>query len=262
MGDFQTEPLTTVDRRRVKVAEASRHSWVDEGDPGEGAAPDAGICVVVDVAVKSAGVTDAVNSLAFRRFRYDADGVITRVDRPYHWCENLDAPPFPELARPGRLGDEGMVEMRIDVEAASRLLNSATVICAPTVQRLRPLIEAALPAICVAQWLCASRDIEPICRELGCLGIRADCPSHSYWLGKVDPEHNVNAIIDLLRHRVSDGRTAMSVMLERETSPARSICCGFTGCLPIAFTSERGNREIDVGEGKQRICAETGNGRN
>ena len=63
------------------------------GPTPEGADPVAGVGVVV--AVKTTGLdhaSDVVLELSARRFTYDEDHVITRLDRPYVWHQEPGQP--------------------------------------------------------------------------------------------------------------------------------------------------------------------------
>ena len=88
-------PSVTQDCRILRRVEV-REGPTGEGDPAD--APFVGIAIDVE----TTGLThsdDRIIELALRRFRYDRNGVITNIDRPYSWLEDPGRPLQPEIVR-------------------------------------------------------------------------------------------------------------------------------------------------------------------
>ncbi len=58
---------------------------VKEGLTGVGGRENTRIGIVVDVETTGVSEDDIIIEIAVRRFRFDPDGVIVRIDRPYSW---------------------------------------------------------------------------------------------------------------------------------------------------------------------------------
>lgn len=128
---------------------------VPDGPTGEGNDDGTGVGVVVDVETLGLAEDDPVIELGLRRFCYDGQGVITRIDRPYSWLQDPGVPIYPDTTRITGIRDEDVAGPSIDIEAASRLLNSATFVCAHNARFDRPRVEALLPAVAGGNWACS-----------------------------------------------------------------------------------------------------------
>ena len=81
---------------------------------------DTSIAAVVDVETTG---TDPerhkIIELALRRFRFDANGVIVKVDRPYAWLQDPGAPVDKEIVALTGLTDADLAGQAIDEVAAT-----------------------------------------------------------------------------------------------------------------------------------------------
>ncbi|QXQ06121.1 DNA polymerase III subunit epsilon [Sphingosinicellaceae bacterium] len=186
------------------------------GDP---AAPFVG--VVIDC--ETTGLDhehDEIIELALRRFRYDAAGIITKIDRAYSWLQEPSAPIPHEVTRITGLTDAAVAGHRLDDNLAVKIIASADYRIGHNAGFDRKFVERRLPTASGLAWACS------------CVGI--DWKDHALegrslgWLvsqiGWFYDAHrataDVDAVIALLTHVASDGRTALSRLIERAELPS------------------------------------------
>ena len=186
------------------------------GPTPDGADPVAGVGVVIDV--ETTGLDhdlDEVVELAARRFTYDVDHIITRIDKPYVWRQEPTRP-LPDLivARTG-LTDDILKGCSIDREEAGRIIASADIRIAHNAKFDRPFVEDMMPQVAGLSWACSISDV-----GWGDFGFES--ASLGWILGQIgyfhDPhraEADVDATIQILRHGLKPGRTALSILMER-----------------------------------------------
>lgn len=197
--------------RRLKVKEGFTGVGVDEG---------ASVCAVVDV--ETTGLdpeSDAVIQLAMRRFRYDADGVITRIGKPWVWFEDPGRPIPPKITELTGIRDHDVAGRQFPEEDVVTALTHVTAVVAHNAAFDRKCIERRFPAAKGLPWACSMNDIPWDHRglegnKLGFLG--AQC---GFFYDAHRADVDVDAVIALLRHRFEDGRTALSVMMENAQAP-------------------------------------------
>ena len=206
-----TENIRTL--RRVEVCEGP----TGEGDPSD--APLVGIAVHL-VTTGLLQSDDRIIELALRRFRYDRHGVITKIDRPYSWLENPGKSLSPEISQLTGLKDADLRGQAINVGEVVRLLGTGALIIAHHSRFDRPWIEARLPEVVGHAWACSMEEID--WRERGCepgkLGFLLMQVGWFYDGHRAGAD--VDAIIQLLRCRFDDGRTALAVLSERAAQPS------------------------------------------
>ena len=196
---------------RLVIAEGA----TGEGDPDD-CSHGSGVGVVIDVETMGFDLeADPIIELGLRRFRHDAAGVITKIDRPYSWREDPGRPIPPEITRVTGLRDTDVAGHAIDDDAVARLILNTGVCIAHHAAFDRPRIERRIPALTGHPWACTMAEIP--WAEHGFEGLRL-----GPLLGGCGFFHtphraiaDVDAVIGLLRHRFEDGRTALSAMLER-----------------------------------------------
>lgn len=195
---------------------------VREGPTGEGNQADAPfIGIVIDL--ETTGLlhdADRIIELALRRFRYDRNGVITNIDIPYSWLEDPGKPIPPEITRLTGLTDNDVKGQFIDDQDAARLLGTGTLIIAHHSRFDRAWIEARLPEAAGLAWACSMEDIDWRAQGLegGKLGFLL---TQAGWFHDGHRAvADVDAVIQLLRHRFEDGRTALSVLIEKAAQPS------------------------------------------
>ncbi len=156
-----------------------------------------------------------------RRFRFDANGVITKIDRPYTWLEDPGEPLDPVIARLTGLTDDKLRGQRIDERMATALARSAHVACSFNAAFDRPFFERRLPSCAGMAWACALKDIDWRNRGFDGSGrslgwILAQC---GWFHGAHRAEDDVDALIAILRHVDGEGRTACSEMTATAVRP-------------------------------------------
>jgi hypothetical protein len=103
---------------------------------------------------------DKIIELAMRRFRFTADGTITKLDRPYAWLEDPGAPLSPFIAALTGLRDEDLRGQNIDERIATALLRSASVRICHNCAYDRPFIEDRLQGATGLAWACSMKEID------------------------------------------------------------------------------------------------------
>lgn len=210
-------------RNQERVAEGGaggdvrvlRRLEVAEGFTGEGVDADASVCVVLDV--ETTGLDhecDAVVQLALRRFRFDADGVITRIGGSHSWYEDPGRPIPPEITSLTGITDADVAGRRFPETDIVRTLNNATIVAAHNAAFDRKWIERRFPAAAGLAWACSMSDV-PWARhgfdgrKLAFLGVQC-----GFFYDAHRADVDVDAVVALLGHRFDDGRTAMGEMME------------------------------------------------
>ncbi|WP_210357325.1 3'-5' exonuclease [Sphingomonas beigongshangi] len=188
---------------------------LDEGPTGEGEGRGQYVGLALDV--ETTGLDHRQGSiieLAMRRFRYDRRGVITHIDEAYQWREDPGEPLSAEVSALTGLTDIALVGEEIDDGDAMRLLRSASFVVAHNAAFDRKWIEARLPDAADINWCCSMRQVDWRRRGfdgrvLGYLLVQRGF----YHLGH-RASADVDALIEMLRHRDGDGRTALAEMIE------------------------------------------------
>ena len=194
---------------------------VCEGPTGDGTEKGPHVAIVIDVETTGLDFErDAIIELAARRFRYNADGIITHIDRGYEWVEDPGTPISPEITALTGLSDSDVVGRSIDTDGATRLLQSASIVIAHHSRFDRRWVERRLDGACGLAWACSMEQIDWSARgfdgrSLGYLLCQAGW-FHDGHRARAD----VDAVIQLLRHQFDDGRTALALLLDRTKSPS------------------------------------------
>ena len=192
---------------------------IDDGLTGAGAPGGWSVGVIVDVETTGIDVdADSIVELSLRRFGYDADGVVTKVDRSYTWLEDPGRPLPADVARLTGIADADLAGQKLDDARIAQLLGSARFCCAHNAAFDRRMIERRLPAARGMAWACSCRDVDwPAFgfdgRSLGWL--LAQC---GHFHGAHRAEDDVDAVLALLMHRVSPERTILAEMLGRASA--------------------------------------------
>ncbi|RZK03355.1 MAG: DNA polymerase III subunit epsilon [Novosphingobium sp.] len=193
---------------------------LEEGPTGD--AEDRGPYGGVAIDVETTGLdwrTGKVIELAARRFRYNRAGVITHIDRPYEWRQDPGESLSPEISRLTGLTDADLVGQEIDEIGAANVLSSTSFVVAHNSRFDRPWIEALLEGARGLRWACSMSEIDWRAegfdgRTLGFLLMQAGFYHCGHRAGA-----DVDALIQLLRRRFRDGRTALAHMIENAARP-------------------------------------------
>ncbi|MBB3348401.1 3'-5' exonuclease [Sphingomonas sp. BK069] len=191
-----------------------------DGATGEGDLSGNRTGVVVDVETTGVdGERGTIVELTLRRFRFDAAGRITYLDRTRTWREDPGFALPAQLTRRTGLRDEDVRGREIDGDEAMRLLRSGAVVIAHDAAHARPAVERRLPELEDLSWACSMTQIDWSGRafdgrSLGYL-LRQAGWFHEAHRGPAD----VNAVLRLLRHDMG-GRTALAELLAAGCRPS------------------------------------------
>jgi len=198
---------------------------IQEGMTGEGdaddQAPGGGVGVVVDVETMGFDLErDPVIELGLRRFRYDASGIMTKIDRAYSWCEDPGRAVPAEITKVTGLRDADVAGQAIDADAVRQLVTNTSVCIAHNAAFDRPRVERQVPGLVGHPWACSMTEIP--WADNGFEGLRLGPLLNG--CGFFHSPHravaDVDAVVGLLRHRLDDGRTALSALLGRASQPS------------------------------------------
>jgi DNA polymerase-3 subunit epsilon len=192
-----------------------------DGPTGEGAGRGPHVGVAIDVETTGLDVnTGKVIELAIRRFRYDADGVITDLDEAFEWREDPGEPLHPDISALTRLTDADLAGREIDEDDAARLLNSASFVVAHNSAFDRAWVERRLPGAAGLRWCCSMRQVDWRARGFDGRVLGYLLLQNGYYHCGHRASADVDALIEMLRHVDRDGRTALSEMVENGARPS------------------------------------------
>lgn len=186
------------------------------GPTPQGADPVAGVGVAIDVATTGLDHdSDVVMELAARRFTYDADHVITRIDRPYVWRQDPGRPLHEVIVARTGLTDDALSGRSIDRVEAARVIGSADIRIAHNAAFDRPFVETLLPEIEGLAWACSNADIG--WRDFGfeSAKLKEILAQIGFFQDPRSTAADVDAAIQILRHELGVDRTALSILMER-----------------------------------------------
>lgn len=193
-----------------------RRLQVEQGSTGVGESRGAKTGIVLDVETTGIEFDDnAIIELAMRRFRFDAEGLIVEIDHVRSWLEDPVRPIPLEVTAITGLRDEDVRGRAIDEEIATAVLTSADIVIAHNSRFDRPLVERRLPGAQSLPWGCSMEQIDWRGagfdgRQLGYLLFQA-----GWFHDGHRADADVDAVIQLLRHPLNDGRPALAELLAR-----------------------------------------------
>jgi len=194
---------------------------VREGPTGEGV--DAGSQVGVAVDVETTGLDmerDEIIQLAIRRFRYDDEGVITHIGQTHEWVEDPGKQIPADITELTGLTDADVAWQAIDDNEATRLLCSASIVIAHHSRFDRRWVERRLEHARGLPWACSMEQIAWRAEGFDGRGLGyLLCQAGWYHEGH-RASADVDAVIQLLRRRFQDGRTALAALLDRSSCPS------------------------------------------
>lgn len=191
-----------------------------EGPTGEGSGRGPYVGVALDVETTGLDFrTGKVVELAARRFRYGDDGVITDVDRSYEWREDPGEPLDEDIKALTRLTDADLAGREIDEDEATRLIRSASFVVAHNSSFDRSWIEKRLPDAAGLAWCCSMRQVDWRSRGFDGRVLGYLLLQNGFYHCGHRASADVDALIQMLRHRDADGRTALSEMVATGAKP-------------------------------------------
>lgn len=193
---------------------------VRAGPTGEGDDATTRVGVAVDVETTSTIIElGSVIELAVRGFRYDRNGVITHIDDVRTWLEDPSVPLTLETTAITGLTDADVAGRSIDEPAATSLLRSASIVVAHHAGFDRPYVEGRLEGARGLAWACTFRQVDWRSRGF-------DGRTLGYLLQQAGFFHrghraaaDVDALIQLLRHRFDDGTTVLAELIGNAERP-------------------------------------------
>ncbi len=197
---------------------------VQEGQTGSGDGSDTRVGIVVDV--ETTGRNAALGSiieLAVRRFKFDRTGIITHIDHAYQWREDPGTPIPPEIVAITGLTDEDVAGHRIDDDEVVRLMRSASIVIAHHAAFDRPWIERRLEGAAGLPWACSMTQIDWRSRGFDGLALGYLLRQAGYFHEGHRADADVDAVIQLLRHRFDDDRPALAVLIVTAMRPSWTI---------------------------------------
>ena len=217
--------METIERDRVARGGAEddvrllRRLEVKEGFTGEGIDDGASVCAVVDVETTGLDFdSDAMIQFAVRRFRFDNDGVITRIGACHSFLEDPRRPIPAEITRLTGISDADVSGRAFPAADIERVLGNVTIVAAHNAAFDRRWVERRFPRAAGLAWACSMEDVPWQRfgfdgRKLAFLGVQC-----GFFYDAHRADVDVDAVVALLGHRFEDGRTAMSVMMENAHS--------------------------------------------
>lgn len=202
--------------RKLKICEG--HTAV----PYDGGATFIG--AVIDV--ETTGLepdADAVIEFALRRFRFDAEGRILSIDRVWSWLEDPGRPLGARITQLTGLTDAGLAGQQIDDGTALRLLGSTNLIIAHNAAFDRKFVERRLPGVAGSAWACTCSEIDWVAAGFDGMKLGWLVAQCGLFYDAHRASNDVDAVIALLSHERSDGRSLLSELVERSSAPTMRI---------------------------------------
>lgn len=176
---------------------------------GPTAESEIGICLDTETTGLDPTV-DSVIELALRRFRFTADGEIVALDAPFAWLEDPGRPLDPVVSRLTGLTDADLAGQAIDANAATTLLLSSSLVVAHHSRFDRPFVERRLPAVAGLRWSCSMEEVDWAAAGYEGRALRWLLDQAGWFYEAHRAGGDVDALIELLRHRLDDGSTVLS----------------------------------------------------
>lgn len=202
----------------VRVLRPLRLSAGPTGDVA-GRGPFIGVAVDVETTGLDPSTANIIE-LAVRRFRYDADGVISDIDEAYEWREDPGEPLPAEITALTGLSDPDLAGHRIDEGKATKLLRSASFVVAHNSGFDRGFIERRLEGARGLNWCCSMRQVDWRARGFDGRVLGYLLLQHGLYFCGHRASVDVDALIEMLRHRDGEGRTALSEMIVNGAKPS------------------------------------------
>lgn len=212
--------LETGDQSVAEDTRTLRRLAIEPGPTGEESAGPDSVAAVVDVETTGTNPShDRIIELAIRTVRFDDNGVITEIGRVDRWLEDPGWSLDPEISRLTGLTDSDLLGQEIDVGAAARVLNRADVVIAHHAAFDRKFVEKRLFLARGLPWACSCREIDWPARGFDSRGLGWLLCQMGWFHAGHRACGDVDALIALLQHRDSLGRTALRELIDTAATP-------------------------------------------
>lgn len=197
---------------------------ISAGATGEADIPGdfCGLAIDVETTGLVAGRAKIIE-LAMRQFRYDREGMITEIYEPHCWREDPGEPISPAITLITGLTNEDVAGCRIDHAKAVSLMKSVSFIVAHCSSFDRKFVEARFPDAAGLAWTCSLEQVDWRKRGMGNMSLGFLLHECGYYHLGHRAEADVDALLQILRHKDSDGRTALAEMIERGDAPGWKV---------------------------------------
>lgn len=199
-----------------------RRLRVDEGPTGLGGTVGTRIGIALDVETTGVSDEDVIIELAMRRFRFDPDGVIVKIDRMYSWLEDPGRELPAVITKLTGIVDADLTGRSIDDGDAVRLLRSAEFVVAHNARFDRGMMERRFPELRDLAWACSCADV-----DWRANGFEGQGRTLGWLLGQCGLFHaahragdDVDGVIALLSYTLPSERTVLAEMLRTARAPS------------------------------------------
>lgn len=194
------------------------------GPTGEAETPGEFGGLAIDVETTGLNAeSDKVIELAMRTFRYNREGIITHIYEPHLWREDPGEPISPAITQITGLTSEDVKGRRIDDIKAIELMKKVSFVVAHNSAFDRKFVEARLPDAAGIAWCCSLNQVDWRTRGMGHASLGFLLHECGYYHTGHRADSDVDALIQILRHRNGDGTTALAEMIERGGSPGWKV---------------------------------------
>lgn len=194
------------------------------GSTGDADAPGefGGLAIDVETTGLNAG-RDKVIELAMRTFRYNREGFITHIYEPHCWREDPGGPISPEITQITGLTDGDVKGCRIDDAKATDLMKKVSFVVAHNSAFDRKFVEARLPNAAGLAWCCSLNQVDWRARGMGHASLGFLLHECGFYHTGHRADSDVDALIQVLRHRNATGTTALAELIERGSAPGWNV---------------------------------------
>ncbi|UYY76853.1 DNA polymerase III subunit epsilon [Sphingomonas sp. R1] len=168
--------------------------------------------------VTTSGSEDAGDlsvSVVVRLFLYDADGVVSYLGKPQLWRNRAPSvcSGFTEASGSPEAGQ--FVDDVIGEQAFLDMLRTSSIIVSHGAAFARPWIESQLPQACDLPWACSMTQIDWRSHGLQGRSLGYLLCQIGWFIDPEDEASEVDGLIQLLRHRFENARSALSQLVEQ-----------------------------------------------
>lgn len=162
--------------------------------------------------------TDHIIELAVTRIYVDAHGRIVEVGRADSWFEDPGIPIPPKIAQITRISDDMVKGKLIHEGAAGSMIVGADLVLSHNAGFDRPFLEKRL-GISGQAWICSLMDVDWAQHGFPDRKLEHLLSRCGWWYDAHRATTDVNALLHLLDHRLSDGPTVLKELWRNASQP-------------------------------------------